>query len=159
MAIAQPGASDPLNSPAHHTLHCIIAADVTAPAQSLVVDSDGDVRTVAWYDYFATSTKVGWITPSGNIMIKKIGQTVFVAGYITGTSNDTVTTITVPYTIASPTIYAIGRATDNSGTSVPNVITIDNGATTITFYSTITTTAWTANGGKTILFQFFYEAA
>ena len=43
MAISQPLSTDFLDSPDHSALHRIIAADVAAAVQSLVVDSDGNV--------------------------------------------------------------------------------------------------------------------
>lgn len=43
MAIAQPLGTDKLNSPDHAALHRIIAADVTAPVESIQVDSSGKV--------------------------------------------------------------------------------------------------------------------
>jgi len=41
MPIAQPSSSSPLNNPDHSALHRIIAADPTAPVQSLTVNSTG----------------------------------------------------------------------------------------------------------------------
>jgi len=43
MAIEQPLSTDPLNNPAHHTMHQILGVDLTAPVKSLVVDSTGKV--------------------------------------------------------------------------------------------------------------------
>ncbi len=43
MAIAQPGATDALNSPSHSTLHKIIGADLVAAVKSLIVDANGNV--------------------------------------------------------------------------------------------------------------------
>ena len=47
MAIAQPQSNDTLNSPDHAALHRIIAADTTAPAQSLTIDSVGDLGGIS----------------------------------------------------------------------------------------------------------------
>jgi hypothetical protein len=45
MAIAQPASTDKLNSPSHSKLHKIIAADVDASDQALIVDSANKVTT------------------------------------------------------------------------------------------------------------------
>lgn len=65
MSVSQPLATDLLNAPSHSLLHRIIAADVAAPIQSLVVASDGRVglrdQTAGvlptWFTYFKTGTQ------------------------------------------------------------------------------------------------------
>ena len=43
MAISQPLATDPQNSPSHSLQHRQIATDPSAPVQSLIVDENGYV--------------------------------------------------------------------------------------------------------------------
>ena len=45
MAIGQPQSTDPQNNPDHALSHRVFANDDAAPVQSIVVDSDGDVKT------------------------------------------------------------------------------------------------------------------
>jgi hypothetical protein len=45
MAISQPTATSKLNNPDHSLSHRVFANDSAAPVQSIVVDSDGDVKT------------------------------------------------------------------------------------------------------------------
>jgi len=44
MAIEQPASTDPLNSPAHHSMHRIIAVDNSADVQTITVDSSNVTR-------------------------------------------------------------------------------------------------------------------
>ena len=44
MAIQQPIGTDSLNSPSHSKLHRVIAADNTAPDESLAVSADGAIK-------------------------------------------------------------------------------------------------------------------
>src|SRR5205814_10418940 len=63
---------------------------------------DGDIYTVAWMDYSATSTIVVWTSfTSKLIFYKKIGKDVFVQFELTGTSNATTSTFTLPFTMAN----------------------------------------------------------
>ena len=56
------------------------------------------VTSVAWTDYSATSTIVGWTSyTTKEIWYKKIGKIVFVTFHIAGTSDDTVANFTVPF--------------------------------------------------------------
>jgi len=45
MAIGQPQSTDPQNNPDHALSHRVFANDNAAPVQSIVVDSDGDLKT------------------------------------------------------------------------------------------------------------------
>lgn len=107
-------------------------------------------------DYFATSTIVGWAaSPTGNIYIKKIGNMVFVNYYITGTSNSTSTSFTIPYTI-SGTSYSISFNT--TGGQGLGICSAGNGTNTITFpgpaWGDVT---WPDTGTKTIQGQIFFK--
>jgi hypothetical protein len=114
---------------------------------------------VAWTDYFATSTIVGWEAgKTGHINIKKIGKTVFVNYYIGGTSNSATTTFTVPYTINIEQ-YHILKSTDNGGAGVAGLGIAGNAGTTITLYKTLDSATWTTSGAKSVTGQFWYESA
>ena len=113
-------------------------------------------------DYAATSTIVGWAaTPTARIYIKKIGKTVFVNVTITGTSNSTEATFTVPYTAVnySGTMYGQLSVRDNGGTLVMSVVAMPDNSAIVTVSPTLSGGNWTNSGLKEIYGQFFYEAA
>ena len=116
-----------------------------------------------WKDYFATSTIVGWAAgKTGNIMVKKIGKTVFVSYFINGTSDNATTTFTVPYTAEATISHQVpcGYSIDNGSTSVnPAYIYITGGSTTITAKKSMADADFTSSGAKRIAGQFFYESA
>jgi len=133
----------------------------TLTANTIV--ATGDIYTKARYDYFATSTKVGWAaTPTGHIYIKKIGKTVLIDVNITGTSNTTNITFTVPYTSTSDiaTISHSCRVRDNgTWATAPGMFFLDvNSATVNVFIDGTSTNLFTASGAKNIWGQFRYEA-
>lgn len=114
----------------------------------------------AFTDYAATSTIVGWSSISLKyIFTKKIGRTVIVSYYITGTSNSTSTSFTTPYSsVSTSTGYiAAGYAVDNSGTASFGLVGVTQGAATITLYKDAQGSNWTSSGTKTVQGQIFYE--
>jgi hypothetical protein len=132
----------------------------SASFTSLTLSGDitGDVYAVVWTDYISSSTIVGHTgATSGNIRYKKIGKLVFVSYYLSGTSDDTVFTFTVPYTIATPTQYSIGGTIDNGSAVTVGLITIAAGGAVITLNHGVNG-AWTNSGTKTAFGQFFFEA-
>ena len=134
----------------------------TLTANTIV--ATGDIYTKARYDYFATSTKVGWAaTPTGTIYIKKIGKTVFVDVYITGTSNTTNITFTVPYnTAAAGTPQSLSCRVKNNGAWATGsglfFMEVSSGTVNV-FLDGTSTNLFTASGAKNIWGQFRYEAA
>jgi hypothetical protein len=110
----------------------------------------------SWTDYFATSTKVGWVTPSGYIWVLKLGKLCFVAFSISGTSNATGSSFTLPHTPARGQ-QNVCMAVDNSAwvsdTSKAEIGT--NGV--VVLHKNNPEDAWTASGTKQIIGQFFYE--
>lgn len=116
------------------------------------------VTSVPWTDYSGTSTITGWAsTTTEDIFYKKIGKLVFVQFYITGTSDSTNTTFTLPYTQQSDLrLHVPIRVVDN-GTDAVGLATIAGGASTCVCFDTIAGSAWTASGTKTIWGQFWYQ--
>ena len=110
-----------------------------------------------WADYKSTSTIVGWTSTSGYIYYLKIGTMVFVQYSLSGTSNSTSTTFTLPY--ASAILgYGVGISSDSGGANAPGLISIA-ASSTVTLYSTINSGAWTGSGTKAVYGQFFYQTA
>lgn len=126
-----------------------------------------NIETVAWTDYSATSTIVGWVSfTTKALSYKKIGKTVFVSFNLVGTSNATSATFTVPYASVNVTNLYHGtlllQAQDSGSTlTVITNVSLPPNSQIVTASSTagITTGGWTNSGTKQILGNFWYEAA
>ena len=68
MAIAQPAATDKLNSPSHSKLHRVIASDSEAADESLVVDASGNVNIKTGKQYQVNSVNIQPMTTRGDII-------------------------------------------------------------------------------------------
>lgn len=116
------------------------------------------IETVALSDYFATSNIIGWASSkSGNIYVKKIGKTVHVYYYITGTGNNISSTFTLPY-ICNATTYGVGRIIDSGSTAAPGLISMAASDTITNLGQDLDNGAWTASGTRTASGQFSYES-
>jgi hypothetical protein len=112
-------------------------------------------------DYSATSTVTGWsATPTAQIWVWKLGRMVHVQFYITGTSNATSASFTVPdAALAALTSLLIPAFVTNSGTpaAAPGRIRFAAGSGTITIDRTLNASdGWTASGTKTVSGSFSY---
>ncbi len=119
------------------------------------------LETVTWTDYSATSTIVGWSSfTTKKIYYKKIGKRVFGSVFLSGTSNSTSITFTLPYTSESGSyIVESGQAVDNGAAKTsPGLLYMAEGQSTANGYLDFSGAAWTASGTKAILGQFSYEA-
>ena len=117
------------------------------------------VTSVPWTDYSATSTIVGWSSSTDAIFYKKIGKLVFVQFYITGTSDSTDTTFTLPFTQQSDVRLHVPIRVEDDGTDAVGLATIAAGASTCICFADIVGNAFTNSGAKTIWGQFWYEIA
>ena len=127
--------------------------------ESAFAFSDKPAGEGVWADYFATSTKVGWAaSPTGTIYIKKIGKTVFVHFIITGTSNATNATFTLPYINATILPYLFCRV-ENLGSPNTGIIELPASSSTVTLDATSSYGAWSNTGTKRAEGQFFFESA
>ena len=123
----------------------------------------GDISTVQWVDYGGTSTIVGWSgTPTANIWYKKIGNLVFVMFAISGTSNSTSATFSLPYASfngAGGRVTVSGRGMDNGSWLLnPAMIYMEPNLSVLTVYKDLGANGWTASGNKQVHGQFWYEA-
>jgi len=121
--------------------------------------SNGDLYTVAPTDYFATSTKSGWSSPSGTIFYRKLGKQVSVWFSISGTSNLINTSFTLPYanTSSFEMQAATGRFTDNSlPISTACRVRILTSSSTVLCYTNMSSSSWTATGSKAVFGSFVY---
>lgn len=146
-------------------------SDANVPANSIIsfatrlrVTEEGDVYSVKTTDYFSTSTMVGWSSPTGKILYRTIGKTVYVRFNITGTSNSAITSFTLPFTSANDDVMSAhgGRGIDNSVTLTnPILIYIPPNSNILTLYTNFIGTSldWTASNSKTVQGEIFYEMA
>jgi hypothetical protein len=122
--------------------------------------SDKPAAEGVWADYSAQSTIVGWSSfTQKRILIKKIGKMVFVSFALEGVSNSTAVSFTLPYTIESGfAIYSPCYAVDNGILNLSPGMAVDAGIS-VNIYKTYAGGTWTNSGNKSVLGQFFYEAA
>ncbi|MBE3122202.1 MAG: hypothetical protein IMZ58_08370 [Thermoplasmata archaeon] len=122
-----------------------------------VLNVVGNIYTADWVDYAASSTIVGWSSKTAHIYVYKLGKTVHVVYDITGTSDATTVSFTLPYVCSSGVSnYSINTSVDNSVSSVGLVLMFSS---TATFYSAAPAEAWTDSGTKAIRGQFTYFTA
>ena len=89
----------------------------------------------------------------------KIGKTVIGYVDITGASNATTFTFTLPFTVSTTTLMIAFQADDNSVRLVgPGKITVTAGGTTATCDSASDDAAWTASGNKSIRGMLIYQS-
>ena len=126
--------------------------------------NEGDLYNVAWTDYSATSTIVGWASfINKQIYYKKIGRLVFVCFSIKGASNSTSCSFSTPFTSTaalSSTSFVIGQSIDNDNllTTAGNGSVLPNDSSVI-LYKDAGQGAWTNSLTKQVIGQFWYEAA
>jgi len=116
-----------------------------------------------WFTYAPTET--GWSSLTANVARFAVeGRRVHLVLRVTGTSDDTAATVSLPITAAAP--YgtsgvwsgACGYCQDN-GTGLTGAArwNINSAASVISFYKDMAATAWTASGNKFIQVEAFYE--
>ncbi len=118
----------------------------------------GDIATIPWTDYSATSTIVGWTSyTTKKIFYKKSGKLVFVQYHISGTSDSITTTFTLPYTMQSDlNLYKTIKVVDNS-TDAVGYARLDLGTSMVDLFPDIVGNNWTASNTKFVADQFWYE--
>lgn len=120
---------------------------------------NNDVYSEKWVAY--NSTIVGFSgTPTQSVAYKRLGKLVVVTFNITGTSNATGFTFTVPYTSADAIFYGVAGGTDNgSDLTTPVKVGLGPSSATVTLHTNWVSGAWTASGTKAAAGQLIYEAA
>ena len=141
---------------------CNIGTGVAGTGAFTTLSASGDIFTTAWTSYGATSTVIGWAaTPTKQIYYKRIGNIAFIWFRITGTSNDTVATFTVPFTnknIANlPASVCVATKDNGAWQTTGGMVNLASNSTTVTLYKNMAGAAWTASGAKTTYGQFCYE--
>ncbi|MBF0510836.1 MAG: hypothetical protein HQL13_00740 [Candidatus Omnitrophica bacterium] len=137
-------------------------------AATLFLSPNGDIYSPPsgnWSDYSASSTIVGWSSISSSVILtKKIGKIVFVYFNISGTSNTTTVTFTLPYSCNSNSLYwpngILATTVDRStNLSVPGKCYMGPGSNTVVCVSSPIGGAWTASGTKIVQGQFWYQSS
>jgi hypothetical protein len=118
-----------------------------------------------WIDFSQQSTIVGWSSFTGiRYRYKVVGNIVYVNIAISGTSNSTSTTFTLPILPKFNATSALGFTTDSVGgfnaggyiTALANNLTVTPFRPTSSTNSALIST-WTASGIKEISGELFYE--
>lgn len=121
----------------------------------------------SWVTTTITPTKVGWVSTTKNIwQYLQMGKMVWMYFDVSGTSNSTSTSVTLPvaarsFSAANDFEGTYGLASDNGSTTAGPRWNIDlsGSATTCNFFTTYGGGAWTASGTKQIRGYIIYEAA
>lgn len=141
------------------TLESITVKEVTGG--DLMVT--GDINTVPWQDYGASSTIGGFSSvTTANIWVKKVGNLVFVTYYILGVSNANTFTFTVPFTSvnsANSRNYTAAQVQNNSVTLLPPGMCLMNlNSNMVSLFIDFGGTVWITSNNKHARGQFVYEA-
>lgn len=130
---------------------------------TILTQTSSDVYTTTFTDYSETSTVTGWTSfTAKKIFYKKIGKLTYVSFEITGTSNATGASFTLPTNNnASIGMQVIMYARDNTGTSVAGTVFMDPSTATVVGAPTVggSSSGWTNSGTKSIIGQFVYQTA
>ena len=134
-----------------------LRGDGTNYIDSPILDADLGVPLT---DYSSTSTIVGFSSLTvNNILYKKIGKTIFVYFTISGVSNSSSFSFTLPYVVNSSvkwTFAPILNVMDNSNfQTLPCHLFIDTSSSTVLLYTN--SGSWTASNTKQACGSFFYE--
>ena len=125
-----------------------------------LIDTLAELTSGEWQDYGGTSTIVGWSSYTiKKIYFRTISDIVFIQFEISGTSDDTVATFTLPHAaLMSLNLAASFRATDDDTNIDWGFLLVANGSSTVTLYKDVTqVAAGTASGGKSCVGEFWYE--
>jgi hypothetical protein len=120
-----------------------------------------DVYTTTFTDYSSTSTVTGWTSfTTKKIYYKKIGKLIFATFELSGTSNATTTSFTLPTACnTSAGVQIINLAKDNGGTPVAGTAFMDPNTSTLVCLPTVggSSSGWTSSGAKQVVGQVFYQ--
>ena len=111
-----------------------------------------------WIDYSATSTIVGWSSFTTKVIkYRVIGKQMFILVSLSGTSNSTSTTFTLPNNNINQVLAAYAYDINN-GTAVNGQISTSVNSNSVLIQQNFLST-WTASGTKSVYSEFFIEIA
>jgi hypothetical protein len=120
-----------------------------------------DIYTTAWTDFSSSVSITGFSgSPTVSYIYMVIGKLVYCVINISGTSNSTSFTFTLPVATSSsfPAINVVSLIRDN-GTWAFGSIALPNNNTLVGVNSTASSASWTNSGAKACVGQFFYRIA
>jgi len=119
-----------------------------------------------WVDCSAAATIVGWASFTNKyIRYKQIGKTVYIAFLLSGASNSTTTSFTIPVAASTniPSYEASSGLNQDNGAiqTAPARVYIDTGfnPSQVIVVKALGATNWTASGNKDVRGVLVYEAA
>ena len=150
-----------VTDPSDTTLYETLRLESTDTAnRRIVIGDDTDVYSDSYQDY-SSSVITGWSgTTTSFVAYKRIGKTVWVNFFISGTSDTTTVNFTLPYTNNTATHAQVQipiRTRDNSG-AVTGYASLNANTSTVNCFSNYLAGAWTASGLKEVAGQFYYQA-
>ncbi len=120
------------------------------------------VTSVPRTDYSGTSTIVGWSGyTTKEIWYSKVGKKVFVWFDITGTSDATTASFTLPYSNNADVLLSSFMAAQDNGSWVSSWCSIATSAAVVICYPSVggASSGWTNSGTKTVRGHFVFETA
>lgn len=117
-----------------------------------------------WTDFSGSASIVGWTTPTV-VFLKyaKISKVVTIIGRITGTSNATTVSMTLPFAAANlggnQSIACVVVTNNGTTATTPGQVQVVDNSTTLNILRDTLGTAWTNSGTKTVVFTFQYHSA
>lgn len=118
-------------------------------SKPLITSSSGKLQTSDWVDITSSCTYVGWSSYTNQeVEYLDMGSYYLIRLSVSGTSNNTITTIQIPFTIN----YGFNSVNifTNNGSSLGGRVVISAASDTFIFSSSVTGGTWTAAGTKTI---------
>jgi len=119
---------------------------------------DEEIYSARWAGY-AGSTITGWTSPTATINYYRLGDLVVVGFEITGTSNSTAASFTLPWAAANTTteFSAAIRYTDNGTASTsPGQLRMNANSATVNLYTNFNGGSWTNSGSKIVRGSFTF---
>jgi hypothetical protein len=115
----------------------------------------GEINSVPLTDYGSTSTVVGWSSfTTKKIHYKRIGNTVWVWFTLSGTSDATTASFTLPYSVS---VGAFTPAVALEGTSQISTAIVGVASSTANIYKELVSSSWANSGPKNLAGFFQYE--
>jgi len=119
-----------------------------------------DLEMATWIDYSATSTIVGWSSFTNKQIWYKIqGDTLFWWVRLTGTSNSTTTTFTLPTAPNASVLtnFAMSRIMNvGSASNSPGCVRMVASSTTLTCFASLQSTNYGISNTKEVIAEGFY---
>ncbi len=122
---------------------------ITIANLALLLPAPTDL-SLTWTTYGTSSTVVGWVSSTKVINYIAIGKLVIINYAITGPSNSTAASFTLPFVATNTQTYAVGLTEDNDVFLPVGYGRILAGASLVEFFPSTTNFFWTAGGTKKV---------